>query len=288
MSGDVPRPLTDRAGRVQTRAGEVVADADRLPTVLVTRPQPQADEWVAALLALGLRAQALPLLGIAAPADLAPVHAAWRHLGQQAVVMFVSPSAVQQFFAERPADLAGLAWPPQLIAAGTGPGTRQALLTAGVPADLLLTPPDSAATFDSEALWAVLRPRLDWTGRDVLVVRGEGGRDWLADTLRQHGAHVHFVEAYRRTVPVLDAAAYRLLKQALALPAAYCWLFSSSEAVGHLPTLAPGADWRQAVALASHPRIAQTAKRLGFGRVQQVAPAPGAVAAALRSGLSAH
>ena len=285
MSGDPPQPLTDRAGGITTRAGDGDADADRLPTVLVTRPQPQADEWVAALQALGLRAQALPLLGIAAPADLAPVHAAWHHLGQQAVVMFVSPSAVQQFFAVRPV---GLAWPPWLIAAGTGPGTRQALLTAGVPAGLVLTPPDSAATFDSEALWAVLRPRLDWTGLDVLVVRGEGGRDWLADTLRQHGAHVHFIEAYRRTAPVLDAAAQRLLRQALALPHDYCWLFSSSEAVGHLPTLAPGADWRSAVALASHPRIAQTAERLGFGQVQQIAPAPGSVAAALRSGLSAH
>ncbi len=285
MSGDVPRRLTDPAGGITTRAGDGDAGADRLPTVLVTRPQPQADEWVAALQALGLRAQALPLLGIAAPADLGPVHAAWRHLGQQAVVMFVSPSAVQQFFAVCPV---GLAWPPRLIAAGTGPGTRQALLTAGVPAGLVLTPPDSAATFDSEALWAVLRPRLNWTGLDVLVVRGEGGRDWLADTLRQHGALVHFVEAYRRTAPVLDAAAQRLLQQALALPDDYCWLFSSSEAVGHLPTLAPGADWRPAVALASHPRIAQTAERLGFGRVQQVAPAPGSVAAALRSGLSAH
>ena len=285
MPGDAHQPLTNPAGGIKTRAGDGVAGADRLPTVLVTRPQPQADDWVAALQALGLRAQALPLLGIAAPADLAPVHAAWRHLGQQAVVMFVSPSAVQQFFAVRPV---GLAWPPRLIAAGTGPGTRQALLTAGVPAGAVLTPPDSAATFDSEALWAVLRPRLDWPGRHVLVVRGEGGRDWLADTLRHHGAQVHFVEAYRRTVPVLNAAARRLLQQALAQPADCCWLFSSSEAVGHLTTLAPGADWRRAVALASHPRIAQTAERLGFGRVQQVAPAPAAVAAALRGGLSVH
>jgi len=282
MPDDAVPPITDLSGVAATRAGARVAGDDRLPTVLVTRPQPQADEWVTALQALGLRAQALPLLGIDAPADLAPVHAAWHQLPQQAVVMFVSPSAVQRFFAVRPA---GLVWPPGLIAAGTGPGTRQALLTAGVPVGAVLTPPESAGTFDSEALWAVLQPRLDWSGRHVLVVRGEGGRDWLADTLRHHGAQLHFVEAYRRTAPVLDAAAHQLLQQALAQPTGYCWLFSSSEAVSHLPTLAPGADWGRAVALASHPRIAQTAERLGFGRVQQVAPAPGAVAAALRSGL---
>jgi uroporphyrinogen-III synthase len=280
MSADPVPPMTDLSGAAEASAGAAGAGDQTLPLVLVTRPQPQADEWVAALQALGLRAQALPLLGIAAPADPAPVQAAWHQLPHQAVVMFVSPSAVQRFFAVRPG---GLSWPAGLIAAGTGPGTRQALLTAGVPADGVLTPPDTAGTFDSEALWAVLQPRVDWPGRHVLVVRGEGGRDWLADTLRQHGAQLHVVEAYRRTAPVPDAAGRDLLRRALAQPAAHCWLFSSSEAVNHLPALAPGADWRQAVALASHPRIADTAELLGFGRVQQVAPEPAAVAAALRA-----
>jgi uroporphyrinogen-III synthase len=256
------------------------------PLVLVTRPQPQADEWVARLQALGLRAVALPLLGIAAPADPAPVLAAWAGLAAHlaahpAVVMFVSPSAVERFFALKPV---GLAWPAGTIAAGTGPGTRRALLAAGVPAAAVLTPPDDGDRFDSEALWGVLRHRVGWAGSQALIVRGEGGRDWLADKLRQHGASVHFVEAYRRTVPVLDDSARAALQQALALPTACCWLFSSSEAVGHLPALAPGVDWSQARALATHPRIAEAARRLGVGRVGQVPPSPEAVAEALREG----
>ena len=260
-----------------------------LPLVLVTRPQPQADDWVARLQALGLRAVALPLLGIAAAADPAPVRAAWLGLagvacGQQpahlpAVVMFVSPSAVDRFFGLKPADLA---WPPGVLAAGTGPGTRRALRAAGVPDEAVVTPPDQLAQFDSEALWAVLRPRLQWAGKAVWIVRGEGGRDWLADTLRQQGAAVHFVEAYRRTGPVLDALAQAALQQALAQPSACCWLFSSSEAVGHLPALAPAVHWAAAAALASHPRIAAAARQLGFGRVRQVSPSPEAVAKALR------
>ena len=251
--------------------------------MIVTRPQPQADEWVAGLQALGIQAGALPLLGIAAPADARPVRAAWQRLLQTpagfAVVMFVSPSAVERFFAQRPA---GSAWPTQVLAAGTGPGTRRALLQAGVPAPAVVTPPEAAGQFDSEALWGVLGGRLQWPGRSVLVVRGEGGRDWLADTLRQHGAQLHVVEAYRRTAPVPDGAGLALLQQALAWPEAHCWLFSSSEAVGHLPALAPAARWLDSSALASHPRIAEAATRLGFGRVQQVAPSPEAVAAALR------
>ena len=249
-------------------------------TVVVTRPQPQAADWVAQLQACGLQAGALPLLGIDGPADAGPVHQAWRTLPTQAVVMFVSPSAVDRFFAVQPT---GMAWPAHVIAAGTGPGTRRALLQAGVPDSAVLTPDANAGQFDSEALWALLAGRIHWPGQQVLIVRGEGGRDWLSAQLRQCGAQVHWVEAYRRTVPVPDAAGQALLAAALARPAAHVWLFSSSEAASHLPMLAPGADWRQALALATHARIAQVAQALGFGRVQQVLPAVDAVAAAVRA-----
>jgi uroporphyrinogen-III synthase len=171
-----------------------------------------------------------------------------------------------------------------VIAAGTGPGTRRALRQAGVPEALLVSPPEAAGRFDSEALWAVLQPGRDWRGCGALIVRGEGGRDWLADTLRQHGAQPHFVEAYRRTVPVPDAAGQAVLQAALAGPASHVWLFSSSEAVGHLPALVPGGCWGDARALATHARIAEAALRLGFGQVRQVLPDPDAVAAALRQG----
>jgi len=258
-----------------------------LPHLLVTRPQPQADDWVARLQALGLQATALPLLGIDGPADPAPVQAAWQTIavGQDAqqrplaMVMFVSPSAVQRFFEARPP---GRPWPVQVLAAAPGLGTRQALQQAGVPAAALCSPPEAGGQFDSEALWTVLQPRCAWPGASALVVRGESGRDWLADVLRQQGAQVHFVEAYRRTVPVLDGAAAALLARVRAAPQAFCWLFSSSEAVGHLPQLAPGADWAQVRALATHPRIADAARRLGLLRVQTVAPTPEAVAEYLR------
>jgi uroporphyrinogen-III synthase len=52
--------------------------------------------------------------------------------------------------------------------------------------------------------------------------------------------------------------------------------------VGHLPALAPSADWSAARALATHPRIAEAARRLGLQRVQTVEPTPEAVAAQLQ------
>lgn len=243
--------------------------------LIVTRPAAQAADWVQALQALGQPALALPLLGIRPLDDPAPLHAAWRALPAQSLVMFVSANAVAQFFAQAPA---GSHWPAGVRAGCTGPGTAAALRAAGVPAALVVEPPADAANFDSEALWALLSHE-DWAGRQVLVVRGEDGRDWFADTLRARGAEVGFVAAYRRSAPVLDAAAQALLAAALAEPAAYLWLFSSSEAVGHLRALAPGADWSRSAALASHPRIVQTARELGFGQLALTAPTPAAVAA---------
>lgn len=262
-----------------------------LPHLLVTRPQPQADAWVARLQALGCPATALPLLGIDGPADPAPVQAAWQAIARGhddqrhplAMVMFVSPSAVQRFFASQPA---GTAWPAGLVAAAPGLGTRLALQQAGVPDAALCSPAEDGGQFDSEALWAVLRPRCVWPGASALVVRGESGRNWLADVLGQQGAQVHFVEAYRRTVPVPGAAARDALAHALARPWAHCWLFSSSEAVGHLPLLAPSTDWSQARALATHPRIANAARGLGMVQVETIAPTPEAVAGHLRAGFA--
>lgn len=262
--------------------------ADR-PHLLVTRPQPQADAWVARLQALGLGASAFPLLGIDGPADPAPVRAAWQAIarGQDAagrplaMVMFVSPSAVQRFFDRRPPHQA---WPAGVVAAAPGQGTRDALARAGVPDAALCSPPADGGRFDSEALWAVLLPRCAWAGCSALVVRGEDGRNWLAEALRQQGAAVHFIEAYRRTAPVPTAAQRALLAQALAQPGGFCWLFSSSEAVGQLPSLAPAADWSGAQALATHPRIAAAALALGLPRVAVIEPTPEAVAAWLGAG----
>ncbi len=243
--------------------------------VIVTRPQDQAAGWVDALRALGVDAVALPLIGIGPPADAAPVHAAWRALADQALVVFVSPNAVQRFFAERPP---GLNWPAGTLAGSTGPGTSAALRAAGLGEAQIVEPAADAPSFDSEALWARLRQR-DWQGRRVLVVRGEDGRDWLASTLGERGAQVGFVAAYRRVTPVLDASTQALLAAAQARPEAHLWVFSSSEAVRHLQALAPGAHWHAARAAASHPRIAEAARAAGFGRVDEVRPAPADLAA---------
>lgn len=247
---------------------------------LVTRAQPEADRQVQALHALGVQAQALPLLAIGPAPVPDAVRAAWSTLAGRHLVMFVSANAVQRFFALRPPAVAG--WPAGVRAAAPGRGTLAALRAAGVPAQACVSPAEDAAQSDSEALWAVLRHE-GWPERDVLIVRGEDGRDWLADTLRAHGASVHCLAAYTLATPLFAPAAEAALAAARADPARHLWLLASRQAVAQLPSLAPGADWSAAHALASHPRIAEAARAAGFGHVAEVAADTEAVAAWVRA-----
>lgn len=250
--------------------------------VIVTRPAAQASPWVQSLEQHGLTAQALPLMEIAPALDATEVASAWLRLAEAQLVMFVSANAVEHFFALRPP---GAAWPTHTQAGSPGPGTTNALRDAGVPMSQIVQPAHDSPQFDSEALWQTLRKQ-DWQGKSVQVVRGDGGRDWLADTLRAHGADVGFVSAYRRVPPRWDAAAQSQLAEALARPADHLWLFSSSESINHLM-----AHLRQsavalplgAKALATHPRIADCAQTAGFAPVWQSLPTVVEVVACIQS-----
>lgn len=247
--------------------------------VIVTRPAAQAADWVERLRACAIDAVALPLIGIAPVADPAALRAAWQALPQQRLVVFVSPNAVEHFFAQRPA---GANWPPALLAGSPGPGTTGALLGLGVAPDRVVEPAPDAAQFDSESLWQQLRGH-DWRGANVLVVRGDGGRDWLARTLHDAGAQVAHLTAYRRVAPRFDAHTAAVLHDARAQPAAHLWFFSSSEAIDNLAAAASADDWREALAIATHPRIAARARQLGFARVTEARPTLAAVVACIQS-----
>jgi uroporphyrinogen-III synthase len=252
------------------------------PCVVVTRPQPQADDWVARLQALGQPARALPLMRIEQVAAFqAEVLGAWRSLARYRLVMFVSPNAVLAFFAARPADAR---WPETALAGATGPGTVAALRAQGVAAAQIAAPAPDAPTFDAEALWRHALAGRDWAGQSVLVVRGEDGRDWLADTLGRAGATVTCLAAYRRAAPLWPGALAEVLAAVVAEPARHAWLFSSSQCIAHL--LAPDAPAAEGAGragvlavpvLATHPRIAETARRAGFGRVVPMLPDPAVV-----------
>jgi uroporphyrinogen-III synthase len=274
--------------------------------ILITRPQPQASEWVQSLNAddalrrIGAQALALPLLAITGPADWMGVAAAWSGLivaekqrfGARIperpdalcwdAVVFVSPAAVDQFFAVPSGMVADKSWPAHCWAAAPGPGTLAALARHGVPATRLLGPPDDARQFDSEALWAAMG-RHSWLGRRVLIVRSEGGREWLAQQLVQAGAQIDFLSAYRRCVARWGDGAHGLCERALSQPDSHLWCFSSSEAIDALVKLRPQASWAHAGAVVTHPRIAERAQAAGFGRIFTSMPTLQALSGCIQS-----
>lgn len=258
------------------------------PHVILTRPAAQATAQAAELRGRGIQVSCLPLIEIGPAPDPAALLRAWEELADEALVFFASANAAERFLAARPPSCG---WPHGTLAAAPGPATAATLRAAGVPAGAVVAPSADAPSFDSEALWELLAPRT-WTGRRVLLVRGEQGREWLGERLQAAGATVHAVAAYRRLPPRTGGAGLALVQRALAEPGGCWWHFSSAEALRNLRVLAPGADWSASQALATHPRIAAAARDAGFGHVAVIAPgaaplAEAVAAAALSTGPAA-
>ncbi|TKC83054.1 fused uroporphyrinogen-III synthase HemD/membrane protein HemX [Trinickia terrae] len=254
-------------------------EAPRAFTAVVTRPAGQSAALFAQLAAQGIETLEFPLIDIAPVEDAAPLAAALASLESYALVVFVSPNAIDHAFASH-----GAIWPHALPIGVVGPGSVAALARHGVaaPAYRVVSPSSSAdgddngARFDSEALYAALESELGegaFEGKRVLIVRGDGGREWLADRLREAGAQVEAVAAYRRIVPDPSIGAWARV-HALLAGAPHAWLVTSSEGVRNLNDLAHEhltaaeiAALKRATVVAPHPRIAETARGLGFDSI---------------------
>lgn len=246
-------------------------------TVVITRPAGQSNELIARLAAAGIATLDFPLIDVAPVADEAPLRAALSSLERYALVVFVSPNAVDYAFAR-----SDTIWPHALPIGVVGPGSVQALARHGVtsPAYNVISPPsgtdEETARFDSEGLFAAIDTALGATnleGKRVLIVRGDGGREWLAERLREAGAEVETVAAYRRLVPEPSIGGWARVHELLA-GKPHAWLLTSSEGVRNLHELAQDhltvdeiAQLKRATLVTPHPRIAQTARALGFDSI---------------------
>ncbi|MNM16534.1 Uroporphyrinogen-III synthase [compost metagenome] len=258
-------------------------------TVVITRPAAQAGPLAAKVAALGLPVQLLPLLEIHAldgTAERGQLLRMLARLPEFDLVVFVSPNAIDCVFAHLPA------WPAGVPLAVVGEGSRMALAAHGVTdANASITSPFDTARSDSEHLLLALDlPAL--RGKRALIVRGDGGRDFLADGLRAAGASVEFVTAYRRQVPALTAALRATLETLLQHN--NDWIITSSEALRGLLALLAALDdsrgektavakMQQQHLIVPHARIAQTAAALGFARVTLTGSGDAGVLAALQS-----
>ena len=164
-------------------------------TVVVTRPEHQAGNLRCLIEAAGGQVILFPVLAIAPPQDPQAVLVVLNRLAQFDLAIFISPNAVD-YGLRYAVQVGGL--PSQLQIAAVGAGTARALQAAGHPPTLV---PEH--DFNSEALLA-LAALQQVAGKNVVIFRGEGGREHLADTLRSRGAQVEYVQVYRREKPPVD------------------------------------------------------------------------------------
>lgn len=248
--------------------------------VVVTRPAGQAAPLADRLAAAGREAVVFPLLDIQPLPDNSALRAALSRLSGYAMAAFVSPNAIDAAFALIEA------WPPAVAIAVVGEGSKAALARHGItPGRFTIHSPHDRERSDSETLLQALD--LDaLRGRRVLIVRGESGRELLADALRAHGVTVEPVAAYRRAAPVVDGP--RRAQLAALLDGGAEWIITSSEALRNLLDVvrdvageAGVAALRRQTLVVPHARIAETARDLGFDRLLQTASGDDALVAAL-------
>jgi uroporphyrinogen-III synthase len=232
--------------------------------VLVTRPAHQAGHLAELIEQAGGRAILFPTLEIFDARDMSPVFAAIDRLEQFDLAVFVSPNAVNRAMK---LIRASRGWPQNLRCAAVGKGSGRALAQLGI--NDVLVPPER---FDSEALLAL--PELqDVAGKQVVIFRGEGGRELLGEELTRRGAGVTFAECYRRGKP-LGADVKTLLKH-WACGDVGAVTVTSGESMRNLFDLvgSAGQQWLQKTPVfAFHEGIAEVARGLGVEQVYVTPP----------------
>jgi len=264
-------------------------------TIVITRPSGQARQLSEALqvslLSSGFTKQtspqiiSLPLLTIAPKGDDVLRRQITTALKTADLAIFVSPNAIEctmrllerswQEVSDRPLPIGVM-----------GGSSLAALNNHGIGLEDNATKiilPHSNAQWDSEGLWSELQAlNWDWSSKKVIIFKGEGGRDWLAETLKQAGAQVEAFSVYTRVPLDLNSSAWNDVHEMDF--AKSLWLLTSSEAVRYLGQAKLPLDL--ATAICPHHNIADAAEQIGFGEVFTCEPGDEALIAASQAWLS--
>lgn len=164
-------------------------------TVVNTRPAHQARKLSDSLKSAGGDVIEFPVMEIQ-PLNQDHQDSPWFSFFEQAeLAIFISANAVD---AGLKAIGGAGGWPSHVAIAAVGRATAEKLQASKLAVDLVAPEP-----FNSEALLTL--PQLqELHNKKVVIFRGEGGRELLAQTLRERGAEVVYAECYRRLKPETD------------------------------------------------------------------------------------
>jgi uroporphyrinogen-III synthase len=244
--------------------------------ILVTRARHQAGKLSEGLRALGAEPVEVPVLEIQPPESYDALDRALRRLDSYDWAIFTSANTVQA--AVNRADLLSLSLKQGVLqVAAVGAATAEALRSIGI--RVAFTP----ESYVAESLLKGLAGQL--AGKRILLARAAVARDIIPDALRQQGATVDVVEAYRNGVP---ADAPELLRRALDQPIDAA-TFTSSSTATHLAEAAAKAGIAFPLpgvpAVSIGPVTSETLRELGWPPAAEASPhdIPGLIAAVERA-----
>ena len=176
---------------MQTETSTVNNNAKPLAdlNVLVTRPQQQAQGFIARIAELGGKPCHLPTIEIRYNSDN-PVK--W---SEADLFIFTSVNSVKGGLAQLPLSPGNMPQGTLPRIAAIGQSTAKALAKAGM--QNVICPEQNG---NSEVLLKMLTPNIA-AGTRVIIVRGDSGRDTLRKGLSELGANVSYQQVYERRLP---------------------------------------------------------------------------------------
>lgn len=173
---------------------EAAAGPDlRGKVIVVTRAVGQSRPLTEELRQRGATVLEFPLVEFLPPRDESPFERAAANLSRYDWVVFTSQNAVRFFFDAGARRERQPSWAGRPAVAAVGSETERSLAARGVRVDLCPEKSSAAALLES------LRPQV--AGKKILLPQSNRANPTLAEQLRQSGAEVDAVVAYRTAAP---------------------------------------------------------------------------------------
>jgi len=165
-------------------------------TIVVTRPAAQAGSIINMLENLGANVIHFPVIAISASTSKQLLEQA-KSLDSYDIAVFISRNAA--IFGCELVKLTGN-WPLHTKIAAIGNGTAQQLQAQGFATDII-----ASETANTDGLLSTPAMK-SVSGKRIVIFRGNGGREKLANILRERGAVVDYLECYERKLPQINPA----------------------------------------------------------------------------------
>ncbi len=225
---------------------------------LITRPLTKGQQLADQITAAQGFALCCPFVEITPGRDSQKINQQMDSLKPHDYIIAVSENAVK--YANHYLTAAARQWPQDVHCIAVGPNTAKCWQQLGIKHILI------PSTYDSEGVLQLLE-NTPISDKNILILRGNGGRETIAETLSSRTAKVVYSEVYQRTAPTYDGE--KLINKWLHL-AINSVIITSGEILGNVLKSIPSSSlpwFKNLYFIVPSKRIADIAKAQGINHV---------------------